>query len=96
MNCFSVLEKIPKPTLSKKPDLNTTYVGETVNFTCKVDVSSGWEYHLYKDKNLLAPSSPRHEIRFGAAEEGQYWCRATRGVISTDDSEKITQVVLGR
>ncbi|XP_045913321.1 carcinoembryonic antigen-related cell adhesion molecule 5-like isoform X1 [Micropterus dolomieu] len=90
----TVYEKKPKPTLSKKPDLNTTYVGETVNFTCKVDVSSGWEYHLYKDKNLLAPSSPRHEIRFGAAEEGQYWCRATRGVISTDDSEKITQVVL--
>ncbi|XP_044065660.1 basement membrane-specific heparan sulfate proteoglycan core protein isoform X2 [Siniperca chuatsi] len=91
-----VYEKRPKPTFSKDPGFNPMYVGETVKFTCKVDVSSGWEYDWYKDGHyLLATSKTHHEIHLGPSDGGNYWCKATRGeTTSTDESEKIPQGVL--
>ena len=69
------------------------YVGETVNFTCKVDVSSGWDYQWYKN----GIEQPANSIRLSLSDQGKYWCVASRGEItSTENSEEIPQDVLGR
>ncbi|XP_028438390.1 basement membrane-specific heparan sulfate proteoglycan core protein [Perca flavescens] len=91
----TVYDKTPKPTVSKVPDFNLMYVGETVNFTCKVDVSSGWKYQWYKDGNELPDTSETISIHLGLSGKAEYWCKATRGeTTSTDISEKIQQDVL--
>lgn len=90
------LEKTPKPTVSKVPGFNPMYVGETVNFTCKVHVSSGWKYEWYRDGNKLPDTNETISIHLGISEKGEYWCKATRGeTTSTNISEKIQQDVLG-
>ncbi|KAF1390447.1 hypothetical protein PFLUV_G00058140 [Perca fluviatilis] len=92
---ITVYDKTPKPTVSKVPDFNSMYVGETVNFTCKVDVSSGWKYQWYKDGNELPDTSETISIHLGLSGKVEYWCKATRGeTTSTDISEKVQQDVL--
>ncbi|XP_031167297.2 titin-like isoform X1 [Sander lucioperca] len=92
----TVYEKTPKPTVSKVPGFNPMYVGETVNFTCKVHVSSGWKYEWYRDGNKLPDTNETISIHLGISEKGEYWCKATRGeTTSTNISEKIQQDVLG-
>ncbi|XP_035864206.1 carcinoembryonic antigen-related cell adhesion molecule 5-like isoform X4 [Sander lucioperca] len=91
----TVYEKTPKPTVSKVPGFNPMYVGETVNFTCKVHVSSGWKYEWYRDGNKLPDTNETISIHLGISEKGEYWCKATRGeTTSTNISEKIQQDVL--
>lgn len=73
------------------------YVGETVNFTCNVDVSSGWEYQLYKNGDIIEDiSSKSNSIHLGPSDGGIYSCMATRNKISTDSSQEISQLVLGK
>uniref|UniRef100_A0A3Q3F0I9 Titin-like n=1 Tax=Labrus bergylta TaxID=56723 RepID=A0A3Q3F0I9_9LABR len=87
----------PKPTLHKVPVFNRMYVGETVNFTCIVDVSSGWEYQWYKDGGDLPATSKSNAIRLDRSNAGKYSCMATRGKsMSTDVSEEMQLDVLGK
>ncbi|XP_034733608.1 carcinoembryonic antigen-related cell adhesion molecule 6-like [Etheostoma cragini] len=91
----TVYEKTPQPRVSKVPDFNPMYVGETVNFTCKVHVSSGWEYQWYKDGQKLSDTSETISLHLGLAHQGEYWCKATRGEkTSTDISAKIQLNIL--
>lgn len=93
---LSILGNTPKPTLSKKPGLNPMYVGETVTFTCKVNVSSGWEYKWYKDGKVLTPTKETINIHLDLSDGGNYSCDAIRGELTTTDhSEEMTQYVLG-
>lgn len=71
------------------------YVGENVAFTCKVSVSSGWEYKWYKDSNVLANTNQSITINLGLQHKGTYWCSASRGDISNLHSNKIRQDVEG-
>uniref|UniRef100_A0A3B4ZD63 Titin-like n=1 Tax=Stegastes partitus TaxID=144197 RepID=A0A3B4ZD63_9TELE len=89
----SVYDNVPTPTLSKD-GFNSMYVGETVNFTCKVTVSSGWTYQWYKDEKALTHTSPTVSIFLGLPDEGMYSCKATRGETETKFSEKKQQDVL--
>lgn len=73
------------------------YVGETVNFTCNVNVSSGWEFKWYKDGNYLSETSETISIYLDSYNGGKYSCQATRSeTTSTEFSEVIPQDVLGR
>ncbi|KAM6976572.1 V-set and immunoglobulin domain-containing protein 10-like 2 [Aplochiton taeniatus] len=58
------------------------YVGESLTFSCAMNMSSDWEYLWYKDQqdpplshtgNSYSISSP------DASHSGTYWCRARRG-----------------
>lgn len=90
-------ENIPKPTLSKDPSFNPMFVGETVNFTCNVNVSSGWRFNWHKDGMYLPETSKTISIHLGSSDEGNYSCKATRSeTTSTEISEEIPQDVLGR
>uniref|UniRef100_A0A3Q1FKB8 Titin-like n=1 Tax=Acanthochromis polyacanthus TaxID=80966 RepID=A0A3Q1FKB8_9TELE len=72
------------------------YVGETVNFTCKVTVSSGWTYQWYKDENELPDTSETISVFLGLSDKGSYSCRGIRGDVptTTNSSEKTQQDVL--
>lgn len=97
MNCLSVLDNIPKATLNKDAGFNPMYVGETVNFTCNVGVSSGWKYQWLKDRTNLPETSKTISIYLGPSNGGNYSCLATRSeTTSTEISEEIPQDVLGR
>ncbi|XP_070825108.1 cell adhesion molecule CEACAM5 [Chaetodon trifascialis] len=92
---ITVYENIPKPTLRKSPGFNPMYVGETVNFTCNVDVSSGWVYQWYKDGRVLPETNKTISIHLNPTNRGKYSCMATRSeTTSTHISEEIQQDVL--
>ncbi|CAJ1085138.1 titin [Xyrichtys novacula] len=87
---IKVYDNIPKPTLRKTPGFDPMYVGETVNFTCKVDVSTDWEYHWYKDTYDQPRSDQPTSFPVGLSDKGKYMCQATRGkTTSTDFSDEI-------
>ncbi|XP_034000611.1 titin-like isoform X4 [Trematomus bernacchii] len=84
----------PKPTASKGPTLNPMYVGETVNFTCKVTVSSGWEYQWYRN-GVQTTTGETISIPLSLSNQGKYWCMAYRGdTTQTEFSDEIQQDVL--
>ncbi|XP_059190177.1 titin [Centropristis striata] len=91
---LTVYKKTPTPTVTRVPDFNPMYVGETVSFTCKVYVSSGWEYEWYKDeKKVRQETSENISIPLDLSDQGKYWCKAIRGGI-TFNSEKKQQHVI--
>lgn len=98
MNClFCFLDNLPKPTLRKDPAFNPMYAGELVNFTCNVDVSSGWDYEWLKDGALVAGTSNEISILLKSADRGKYSCRATRPEPTrTMPSVEISQDVIGK
>ncbi|XP_070695542.1 basement membrane-specific heparan sulfate proteoglycan core protein [Pempheris klunzingeri] len=91
---ITVYENVPKPTLSKNPGFKQMYAGETVNFTCNVDVSSGWEYHWYRDGDDLRDTDKTISVQLSPSNRGPYVCMATRSTTSTESSEEITQEIL--
>lgn len=99
MNYLFNLKDKPKPTLSKDPGFKEMYVGETWSISCKVNVSSGWEYLWYKDGQPLPTSDSSKTISsLDHSDHGVYKCKATRGKTAffTDDSEEATLHILGR
>ncbi|XP_062283587.1 titin isoform X2 [Scomber scombrus] len=89
----TVYDNKPKPTVNKNPPLNPMYVGEKVNFTCKVAVSSGWKYVWYKDGKELTHTTEISSIHL--SDGGKYSCKAIRGgITSTVRSDEMTQDVL--
>uniref|UniRef100_A0A3P9LUS1 Ig-like domain-containing protein n=1 Tax=Oryzias latipes TaxID=8090 RepID=A0A3P9LUS1_ORYLA len=86
-----VYESLPKPQLAKNLAFDPMYVGESVSFTCKVSVSSGWKYKWYKDSNVIANSRESLTINLGLQDKGEYWCNASRDDILIFQSNKIHQ-----
>ncbi|XP_030278896.1 obscurin [Sparus aurata] len=86
-----VYDDTPKPTLSKNPAFNLMYVGETVNFTCNVDVSSGWKYQWYKDGQALHETSRTISFRLDLSNGGEYSCAASRGDATYTNVSKVKQ-----
>ncbi|XP_040007920.1 hemicentin-1 isoform X2 [Xiphias gladius] len=74
-----VKEKKPKPLMTQKPDVDTLYIGESVSFECKVEISSGWEYLWYKDGKALLHIGSSFNIRdASSSDSGTYECMAKR------------------
>ncbi|KAE8293501.1 hypothetical protein D5F01_LYC08613 [Larimichthys crocea] len=70
------------------------YTGETVKFTCNVDIASGWSYQWYKDGKELSETSETISISLQPSDKSKYSCVAIRGQTTTDYSEEISQNVL--
>ncbi|KAM9752167.1 Fc receptor-like protein 5 isoform 2-T2 [Menidia menidia] len=90
---IDVYEKVPVPTLKKQSDFQPMYVGEVVSFTCRVDLSSGWSYQWYKDESELPDTAEKISIKLNRSHGGNYSCKASRGVTSTERSQTIRQDV---
>uniref|UniRef100_A0A3P8UGM5 Ig-like domain-containing protein n=2 Tax=Cynoglossus semilaevis TaxID=244447 RepID=A0A3P8UGM5_CYNSE len=90
-----VHETTPTPTVSKSPAFNPMYVGETVTFTCSVLVSSGWQYHWYKDgAPLPSLTGSTISLLLGQSDGGRFSCEARRNQSTvTSRSSEINLVV---
>ena len=81
---FYLTDEKPKPQLTRDPGFEVMYVGESVTFTCKVNVSAGWEYLWYKDSQGTPlpntdTSQTSYTIKTELSHAGTYWCRVRRG-----------------
>ncbi|XP_060931016.1 hemicentin-2-like isoform X2 [Limanda limanda] len=90
-----VYENTPEPTLSKSPDFTPMYVGETVNFTCTVNVSTHWIYQWYENgRNIPSATGKTFTVPLSLSNGGNYLCKATRGeTTSTSQSPEIQLAV---
>uniref|UniRef100_A0A665U5H1 Ig-like domain-containing protein n=1 Tax=Echeneis naucrates TaxID=173247 RepID=A0A665U5H1_ECHNA len=77
---FSALssEKKPTPLVTREPDSDKLYAGESVSLNCKVPVSSGWEYQWYKDEENISSNSNFIIHNASSSDNGIYKCRANR------------------
>ncbi|XP_030589104.1 hemicentin-1 [Archocentrus centrarchus] len=89
----------PTLTLTKDPDYQVMFPGESVTFSCAISVSSEWQYLWYKDGSVLSESSDKLLVKISAtADGGLYTCKARRGPspgFTTDSSKAIQLQVRG-
>lgn len=65
--------------MTQQPADNKVYIGETVLFKCKVEISSGWEYHWFKGgETILNHGSDFYIHNAAVMDTGSYTCKATR------------------
>lgn len=65
--------------MTQQPDDNMLYTGESVSFTCSVEVSTGLEYFWYKDgKKLQIKGNSLTISRARLSDSGTYECTAIR------------------
>lgn len=65
--------------MTQDPNDKKVYAGETLSFECKVEISSGWEYHWYKDNTTLQVSGSSFKISSASSSNnGNYMCMAKR------------------
>ena len=56
------------------------FPGESVSFSCHIDVSTGWEYLFYQNRKPLNASGNKYPISsVGITHLGSYTCEAKRG-----------------
>ncbi|XP_014886592.1 basement membrane-specific heparan sulfate proteoglycan core protein isoform X5 [Poecilia latipinna] len=82
----------PKPVLTRSPAFSPMYPGESITFTCTVDMYSGWEYEWYHN-GVEQQSSSSKTIAVGPVTldgSGRYQCLAKRGQLKTDQSDPVS------
>ncbi|XP_047446715.1 titin-like [Mugil cephalus] len=80
---LEVYDEKPKVTLIREPDYDQMHTGDSVSFTCHVNVSSGWEYEWHKGESLFPTSGNQHKIEsVQKKDSGSYTCRVKRGLKS--------------
>ena len=77
------------------------FPGESVSFSCHINVSVGWEFLWYKDsKQVTKTSGDNHTISpVGTTNGGSYTCKAQRGkdqAFLSDSSQAINLKVEGK
>lgn len=64
----------------QKPNHNVLHTGDSVSFSCLINVSSGWEFLWYKDDRLLTESGNNFTITSVLTKNsGSYKCQTKRG-----------------
>ncbi|AWP09726.1 putative titin-like [Scophthalmus maximus] len=77
---LTVYDKKPNVVLTQDPGYKVMFPGESVSYSCHLNVSSGWEYLYYKDRDQLGVSGITYSINsVGTANRGSYTCQAKRG-----------------
>lgn len=96
---FSLANK-PKPTLTRSSNFDKMFPGESVTFTCKVDVSDGWVYLWYHyETQVQASSIGTYTIAsIDHPHSGKYHCQAKRanGPFHTEESDTTALHVSGK
>ncbi|MEQ2246816.1 hypothetical protein ILYODFUR_003118 [Ilyodon furcidens] len=90
-----VYDEKPTVTLQQNPEDNLMHTSDYISFTCHVNVSYGWKYVWYKDKNPIDTSGIVHNISSAkTSQSGSYQCQVKRGAKTTFWSEKSQAVKL--
>ncbi|XP_054642037.1 B-cell receptor CD22 isoform X2 [Dunckerocampus dactyliophorus] len=77
---ISVYGYKPQIILVQDPDYTLMHTGDSVSYSCHINVSSGWEYRWYKDDTPLTVSGNNYTISPVAIRNtGSYQCQAIRG-----------------
>lgn len=87
--------------MTRSPNFDKMFPGESVTFTCTGLVSSGWEYLWYHNGNEIQASNNNNAYTIDDIDHpnsGQYRCKAKRGKgpFYTEDSETATLQVSGK
>ena len=81
----------PKPSMTRQPDVDKVYTGESVSLDCTVEASSGWVYQWFKDGTPLPIKNRTFSINdANLSNSGNYSCMATRDktTYNTQHSER--------
>uniref|UniRef100_A0A3Q2NZ73 Hemicentin-1-like n=1 Tax=Fundulus heteroclitus TaxID=8078 RepID=A0A3Q2NZ73_FUNHE len=77
---LDVYESKPTVTLLQSPSDSVMHTGDQISFACHINVSSGWKYQWYKDKNSPLSSGIFHNISSAkTSDTGDYRCKVSRG-----------------
>uniref|UniRef100_A0A3Q3WQH2 Ig-like domain-containing protein n=1 Tax=Mola mola TaxID=94237 RepID=A0A3Q3WQH2_MOLML len=75
-----ILHVSGKPKLLCSPSNSVMHTGDSVSFSCHINVSSGWEFLWYKDGTQLVESGNNHTILSVLTRNtGSYSCQTRRG-----------------
>nr|XP_057939709.1 carcinoembryonic antigen-related cell adhesion molecule 5-like [Doryrhamphus excisus] len=69
----------PSPTLTRNPNLELMYPGESVTFRCRIQISSGWDYMWYHNDQEIQESNTFRVDSLVPSDTGRYHCKAKRG-----------------
>lgn len=90
----------PRVILMQNPNDNVMHTGDSVSFSCHINVSSGWEFLWYKDGSPLAESGNNHTITYVLTKNtGSYKCQTKRGrntVFHSDLSPAVSLNIKGK
>ncbi|XP_034392960.1 titin-like isoform X2 [Cyclopterus lumpus] len=79
---LTVYANKPKPTLTRRSNYDKMFPGESVTFTCRVDVSSGWVYLWYHKGTVEIQATTDNTYTIASIDHtnsGPYHCKAKRG-----------------
>ncbi|KAK3545819.1 hypothetical protein QTP70_015260, partial [Hemibagrus guttatus] len=74
-------ESVAKPKATVRVNLQSSvYTGDTVTLSCELQQGTGWEFHWYKNNQLLQNSEQENTLKVTEdnAGETEYKCRARR------------------
>ncbi len=81
MHYYHPSDKKPTVELMQNPKHDVMHTGDSVSFSCHINVSSGWEYLWYKDLGLLPESGNNHTITsVTTTNSGSYECQTKEGM----------------
>ena len=94
-------ENSPTSTSRRSPGFDQMYVGESVTFSCEVDVPSSWEYLWFKDGTQLTSNSSKFDYTISSpalSDGGLYKCKGKRGRHNffANDSETVSLKIIGK
>ncbi|KAM4562324.1 basement membrane-specific heparan sulfate proteoglycan core protein [Odontesthes bonariensis] len=75
-----VYDATPGVTIVQNPEASLMHTGDSVSFSCHINVSSGWDYMWFKNDSPMPTSGNNHNI--GSAlttDTGSYKCQVKRG-----------------
>lgn len=78
----------------QNPSDNVLHTGDSVTFSCHINVSTGWEYLWYKDGVKLDESGNNHTISSVLTKDtGKYKCQTKRGRNTLTLNSEVTEAV---
>ncbi|XP_016104655.1 sialoadhesin-like [Sinocyclocheilus grahami] len=78
---LTVMGLKPKPEFTSDP-AGAALTGNTVTLTCRMDLSTGWDFYWYKHtlNSEIKTETNSYRVKIDSVSDGgQYWCRAGRG-----------------